>query len=129
MSPIVDIARDSSTAVDTATVGARDPQLSSTVRYLLAGIRIALGWVFLWAFLDKLFGLGISTPAAKSWLNGGNPTKGLLSASEGPFAGFLHALAGNGVVNVLFIAALLGLGAALILRIGMRLALPERVIR
>ena len=34
-------------------------------RYLLAGIRIALGWVFLWAFLDKLFGLGHATPTAR----------------------------------------------------------------
>jgi thiosulfate dehydrogenase (quinone) large subunit len=30
----------------------------TAVRYLLAGVRVALGWIFLWAFLDKLFGLG-----------------------------------------------------------------------
>ncbi len=39
---------------------------ATATRYLLAGIRIALGWVFLWAFLDKLFGLGRSTPAANA---------------------------------------------------------------
>jgi thiosulfate dehydrogenase (quinone) large subunit len=97
----------------------RDP----VVRYLLAGIRLALGWVFLWAFLDKMFGLGHETAAAKSWLNGGSPTKGFLgSAAKGPFAGFYHSIAGAGITNVLFMAALLGVGVALILGIGMRLA-------
>lgn len=45
----------------------------------LAATRIAVGFLMLWAFLDKLFGLGYSTPAAKSWLNGGSPTNGFLS--------------------------------------------------
>jgi thiosulfate dehydrogenase [quinone] large subunit len=98
-------------------------RLSPAVRYLLAGIRLALGWVFLWAFLDKTFGLGHDTVAAKSWLHGGSPTQGFLgSASTGPLKGFYHAIAGTAVVDVLFMAALLGLGVALILGIGMRLA-------
>ncbi|MGC5311549.1 DoxX family protein [Micromonospora zamorensis] len=91
-------------------------------RYLLAGIRIALGWVFLWAFLDKLFGWGFATPSARSWLNGGSPTAGFLGGSEGPFSGFFTAIAGNTVTNVLFMGALLAVGTALILGIGMRLA-------
>jgi len=37
---------------------------ATATRYLLAGIRLALGWIFLWAFLDKTFGLGHSTVAA-----------------------------------------------------------------
>src|SRR5688572_461628 len=37
---------------------------ATAARYLLAGVRLALGWVFLWAFLDKAFGLGFATPAA-----------------------------------------------------------------
>ena len=45
----------------------------------LAGLRIATGFIFLWAFLDKLFGLGYSTASAKSWIHGGSPTKGYLS--------------------------------------------------
>lgn len=41
--------------------------LSTPTRYVLAGLRLALGWVFLWAFLDKLFWLGHETrPAAAS---------------------------------------------------------------
>lgn len=59
---------------------------ATAARYMLAGIRIALGWVFLWAFLDKTFGLGFATPSAKSWLNGGSPTNGFLGSAKGPSA-------------------------------------------
>lgn len=112
-------ARDTSTSVSAAGTGTH----SATARYVLAGIRLALGWVFLWAFLDKTFGLGHEIVVAKSWLNGGSPTKGFLgSAAKGPFAGFYHAIAGAGVTDVLFMAALLGVGIALILGVGMRLA-------
>ncbi|MEV4280062.1 hypothetical protein [Actinoplanes xinjiangensis] len=96
---------------------------ATATRYLLAGIRIALGWVFLWAFLDKLFGLGRSTPAANAWLDGGSPTAGFLGkAATGPFSAVYNAIAGNAVVDVLFMAALLGIGMALLLGIGMRIA-------
>jgi thiosulfate dehydrogenase [quinone] large subunit len=87
-----------------------------------AALRLAYGFTFLWAFLDKLFGLHFSTPTAKSWLNGGSPTKGFLSGSEGPFAGFYHAIAGNPITNWGFMLGLLAVGTALILGIGMRLA-------
>src|SRR5690242_13255353 len=80
---------------------------SPTARRVLAVLRIMFGFIFLWAFLDKMFGLGFATPAAKAWINGGSPTKGYLSSSEGPFAGFYHAIAGNGFVNVLFMLGLL----------------------
>jgi len=96
---------------------------TATARYLMAGIRLALGWVFLWAFLDKLFGLGRSTPAANAWLDGGSPTAGFLGkAATGPFSGAYHSIAGNVVVDVLFMTALLGIGMALLLGIGMRIA-------
>lgn len=106
--------------------GSAPPETGTTAtvtRYLLAGIRLALGWIFLWAFLDKLFGLGRSTPAANAWLDGGSPTAGFLGkAATGPFSGIYHSMAGNAFVDVLFMAALLGLGVALILGIGMRIA-------
>ncbi len=108
---------------------ARDTALPITgtavtaTRYLMAGIRLALGWVFLWAFLDKLFGLGRSTPAANAWREGGSPTAGFLGkAATGPFTDFYHSIAGNTAVDVLFMTALLGIGVALILGIGMRVA-------
>ena len=105
-----------STVTDRPIVG------SLAARRVLAVLRIMFGFYFLWAFLDKTFGLGFATPAAKAWINGGSPTKGFLSGSEGPFSGFYHALAGNGFVNVLFMLGLLGIGLALILGIGLRIA-------
>jgi thiosulfate dehydrogenase [quinone] large subunit len=101
---------------------ATSPRAVEAARYLLAGIRIALGIIFLWAFLDKLLGLGFATTSARSWLNGGSPTKGFLGSAKGPFSGFFHAIAGTGVANVAFMGALLAIGTALILGIGMRLA-------
>ena len=90
------------------------------VRYLWAATRLCLGWTFLWPFLDKTFGLGHETPSAGAWLSGGNPTKGFLSGSVGPFSGIYHDIAGAGVVNGLFMVGLLGIGVALLLGIAMR---------
>ncbi len=90
--------------------------------YAWAAARLALGSIFLWAFLDKFFGLGHETASADSVLNGGNPTKGFLSGSVGPFSGIYHDIAGNVVVNVLFMAGLAFLGVALMSGIAMRLA-------
>ncbi|MDQ0365818.1 thiosulfate dehydrogenase [quinone] large subunit [Catenuloplanes indicus] len=90
--------------------------------------RVGLGFVFLWAFLDKLFGLGKSTPAEKAWLNGGQPTKGFLAGVEGPFAGVFNAMSGNVLLDWLFMAGLAGIGVALILGIGMRIAAVSGVL-
>jgi thiosulfate dehydrogenase [quinone] large subunit len=98
------------------------PRMATAARYLLAGIRLALGWVFLWAFLDKAFGLGFATPSERSWVNGGSPTNGFLGSAKGPYSGFYHNIAGTGIADALFMTALLGVGVALLLGIGMRIA-------
>lgn len=90
------------------------------VRYLWAATRLSLGWTFLWAFLDKAFGLGHETPSANAWFSGGNPTEGFLSNSAGPFSGIYQSIAGAGTVNVLFMVGLLAIGVALLLGIAMR---------
>ncbi|GGV40891.1 membrane protein [Actinomadura cremea] len=96
---------------------------SPTARYVWAIARLALGWVFVWAFLDKAFGLGHETPAATAWVEGGSPTVGFLRNSpEGPFAGFYADLAGLVWVDWLFMAGLAGIGVALVLGIGIRVA-------
>jgi thiosulfate dehydrogenase [quinone] large subunit len=92
-------------------------------RYVLAGLRLALGWVFLWAFIDKLFGLGFATEAKNAWIDGGSPTKGFLgNAVSGPFEGFYHSFAGAAWADWLFMIGLAGIGIALIAGIGMRIA-------
>ena len=92
-------------------------------RYALAIARISIGWVFLWAFLDKTFGLGFATASEDAWVNGGSPTFGFLNfATEGKvFHDFFAGLAGP-AADWLFMAGLLGIGLALILGIGMRIA-------
>ena len=86
----------------------------------LVGLRLAIGFEFLWAFFDKTFGLGYATPAAHAWINGGSPTKGFLSGANGPLAGFYGAIAGAPVVDWLFMLGLLGVGLALILGVAVR---------
>jgi thiosulfate dehydrogenase [quinone] large subunit len=105
------------------STNARNGHPAPAVHYLVAAIRLALGWVFLWAFLDKAFGLGHDTTSAKAWIHGGSPTKGFLgSAAKGPFTGFYHSLAGTTFADVFFMIALAAIGTALILGIGMWLA-------
>jgi thiosulfate dehydrogenase [quinone] large subunit len=88
----------------------------------LALIRLALGWVFLWPFLDKLFGLGHETVSAKAWIHGGSPTKGFLSGAEGPFAGFYHSFAGAQWANWGFMLGLICIAVGLLSGIAIRLA-------
>ncbi|MFB9364513.1 DoxX family membrane protein [Actinoplanes nipponensis] len=93
------------------------------VRFTLAGLRLALGWVFLWAFLDKMFGLGMATPAKGAWIDGGSPTKGFLGkAVAGPFEGVYHGIAGAAWADWLFMIGLVAIGTALILGVGLRVA-------
>lgn len=114
--------RSSGAAVEAAPAEI-SPRARTALRYVGAAIRLCLGWVFLWAFLDKLFGLGHETPPEEAWLEGGQPTAGFLgNATSGPLAGFYQGLAGLAWVDWLFMIGLLGVGLALILGIGMRIA-------
>ncbi len=86
-------------------------------------LRISLGWLFFWAFIDKLFGLGFATSAENAWLNGVSPTDGYLThAVSGPFAEFYQSMAGSPVTDILFMAGLFLIGLALLLGIGLRIA-------
>ncbi len=86
----------------------------------LVGLRLAIGFEFLWAFFDKTFGLGYATPTARAWINGGSPTKGFLSGAIGPLQGVFNAIAGAPVVDWLFMLGLLGVGVALVLGVAVR---------
>ena len=89
----------------------------------LAVFRVVVGLEFLWAFLDKTFGLGYATPSARAWINGGSPTKGFLSnVAVGPFEATFHSWAGTPWADWLFMVGLLGIGLALIFGIGLRIA-------
>lgn len=103
---------------------AASPQpLPGVGRYLAAALRLSIGWVFLWAFLDKLFGLGHDTASKAAWIHGGSPTFGFLHFSaSGPFAGFYHDIAGKGWADWLFMLGLLGIGVGLCLGVAIRAA-------
>lgn len=111
-------------------------------------LRLALGWTFLWAFLDKAFALGFSTGRVvneetgastidffgdAAWINGGSPTAGVLGfAMKGPFTDFYQTITGFQMtemgptsaawVDWVYMLSMLAIGLALILGIGVKLA-------
>ena len=90
--------------------------------HVWALIRIALGFTFFWAFLDKLVGLGYATTPEKAWVAGGSPTTGFLTSASGTFAPVFNSLAGNMLIDWLFMTGLCLIGLGLLLGIGVRLA-------
>lgn len=92
-------------------------------RRALAVLRLATGFIFLWAFLDKAFGLGFSTPAERAWVNGGTPSQGFLASESvtGPLKSFFAGIA-SPATDVLFMLAMLGVGVAVMLGIGLRVS-------
>lgn len=123
--------------VATGGVVEKDIVSSEPARQALAALRIALGLSFLWAFFDKLLGLGFATGAVTNsagaktgidffgkdaWVNGGNPTLGFLKfGATGPFKGFYNSIAGEAWVNWAFMLGLLAIGVALTFGIAIRL--------
>lgn len=93
-----------------------------TEKNIFTALRIVMGFIFLWAFFDKLLGLGFATTAEKAWIHGGSPTYGFLTFGvKGPFADIFHSLAGIGLVDWLFMLGLLGIGLSLIINRFVRL--------
>ena len=120
--------------VSTGTPTDPTANLSAPTRRVLAALRIAFGFTFLWAFLDKMLALGFSTgrsedgstvdrfgPAA--WINGSSPTEGFLKfGADGPFKGFYNSIGGTPLADWGFMIGLLCIGLALTFGVGMRVA-------
>ena len=80
------------------------------------GLRIVMGFIFFWAFLDKLLGLGFTTVKEAAWINGVSPTVGFLThGTRGPFVEIFQSMAGSPLVDWLFMLGLLGTGLTLLL--------------
>jgi thiosulfate dehydrogenase [quinone] large subunit len=101
---------------------------------MLSVLRIGIGFIFFWAFLDKLFGLGFSTGRDRdtgaitlggdsAWINGGRITEGYLGSSSGPFADFFSGLGAHAWTDWFFMLGLAGVGIALMLGIGTRIGM------
>lgn len=98
---------------------------SPFARKVLAVGRIVIGFYFLWAFLDKTFGLGFSTPAERSWINGGTPAQSYLNNAVGetqPLGDLFRSLFANGFGDWVFMLGLLGIGVAMIAGAGLKIA-------
>jgi thiosulfate dehydrogenase (quinone) large subunit len=117
-------------SVEGATMSTHVPEytatphtITPTAGKLIGATRIALGLVFAWSFLDKLLGLGYSTPSERAWINGGSPTKGFLGAvNRGPLQDMFNGWSGQAWADWLFMLGLAGLGVALLTGAGMRIA-------
>lgn len=114
----------------------RDVVTHGAARRALAALRLAFGVTFLWAFLDKLLALGYHTGVndqtgvtdrfgPDAWIHGGSPTYGFLTfgvPEDNPFRDFFNGIAGDTWADWLFMIGLAGIGLALILGVGIRLA-------
>jgi thiosulfate dehydrogenase [quinone] large subunit len=113
-----------------AVVTGSDIVVRPGARRWLAAARIGTGFIFLWAFLDKTFGLHYSTGAATadgsppslSWIEGGTPSQGFMThAAVGPFKDLFANLA-SPLTDWLFMIGMLAVGVAVMLGIGLRVA-------
>lgn len=85
-------------------------------KYTWTGLRLFMSMMFLWPFVDKVFGLGYATKDGAGWIDGVSPTAGfLLHGTSGPLTTFFQSLAGMPLVDWLFMLGLLGTGLTLLL--------------
>lgn len=112
---------------------------SKPVRYLWGVLRLAIGWTFLWPFLDKLFGFGFATcrdgdtgtidfVCDAAMVKGGSPTYGFLTfGTQSSRTGWLFDWMAPSrpdsinVTDVAFMLALLLIGVALVFGIAVKL--------
>ena len=139
---------DTATRRDTGTTTVAVPEIAEQqgrgLGFVWGVLRLLMGWTFLWAFLDKMFGLGFSTGrdvetmvitfnGPDAWINGGSPTAGVLGfALKGPFKGFYQSVTGYTMgaagptsaawVDWVFMASMLLIGLALLFGVGVKLA-------
>ncbi len=96
-------------------------QMPTGAAKALALLRLATGAIFLWAFVDKTFGLGYATASGNAWIDGGTPAGGYLgSVAVGPMESTFNSWAGQTWVDWMYMAGMLGIGAALVAGIGLR---------
>lgn len=97
--------------------------------YLLGLLRIFFGFEFLWAFLDRFFGLGIATAPENSFLAGAPQTEGYLTYVTNPNSPFAFIFNGPDalllqfgiLVDIAYMGMLLVGGITLISGIGVRI--------
>ncbi|MDP9027018.1 MAG: DoxX family protein [Actinomycetota bacterium] len=96
---------------------------SRPARIVVAVLRLSVGFVFLWTFFDKAFGLGYPTVTSRSWIRGGSPTQELLTGSTvvGPLKPLFAAVAGP-AADILFMTGMLVVGLAVMFGVALRIS-------
>jgi thiosulfate dehydrogenase [quinone] large subunit len=115
------LAPTSATTISTTTPATWQTDIvrSGPARMTLGVLRIVVGWYFLWAFVDKLFGFGYLTPSGQGMVDGGTPAQGFMTHADGPFAGFFNSISGRWA-DYGFMFGLLAIGVALITGCGLK---------
>ena len=128
--PEINLETNAETRIDVVAEAKRVMEKKGRLeRYVWGTLRLGLGWIFFWAFIDKVFGLGFATAADGAWLAGGSPTFGFLTfGAKGPFAELYGAMAGNVLVDWLFMLCLAYVGIALLLGLTVKLGAYTRVL-
>ena len=90
---------------------------------VFAVLRIMLGFMVMWGFLDKMFGLGFPTESSMAYINGGSPTHDfLMYASGGTFGWLFEPMIDiSAFTDVVLLIAMFGLGIALLFGIGRKI--------
>lgn len=88
-----------------------------------AKLRIVLGLMFLWSFVDKMWGLGFPTTPRQALANGGEPIAAWLNnMTSGPFASWFQMLADRTWIEWVVMLVMLVVGVGLTFGIMTRLA-------
>ncbi|MEO6956002.1 MAG: hypothetical protein ABI137_04595 [Antricoccus sp.] len=103
----------------------RGARMSKFGGYLLGLVRILIGWMFIWTFIDRTFGLGRPTSHDQAWTRGGSPIDGFVgsardSGSRNPVPGFWQFLSEQHAwVNIVLMVLIAVIGVLLVLGFGM----------
>jgi thiosulfate dehydrogenase [quinone] large subunit len=142
------------TSIEMPALERLEPIHTKGLQRVFAVLRVAMGWTFLWAFLDKAFALGFSTGRVvtdagqtvkidffgqDAWIHGASPTAGAVGfALKGPFADTVQTMTGfhmtqagpqvAGWVDWVYMVSLLLIGLGLITGVMTRLAAVGGII-
>ena len=141
-------------SIDIPELERLEPVHTRGLQRVVGILRLAMGWTFLWAFLDKAFALGFSTGrilndagqtvkidffGPDAWIKGASPTAGAVAfALKGPFADNIQAITGYhmtqagpqvaGWLDWVYMISLLLIGLGLITGVMTRLAAVGGII-
>ena len=138
MTVIGDSSASVTSGTSTGASGDSSAGTASTTAKLVGVLRIATGWMFLWSFLDSMFGLGFATCRLEdgsidrgcdaAFINGGSPTWGFLNFGTGGsktsgLVDWMAPSAPNAInyADVLYMLGMLSVGVALVFGIAIRL--------